>query len=344
MERGIAVLGRIAAACASTSSVEVRLSDALEELTRLVPAVATLVTAPVGGRGPHGTVGGRSTQGTVAGSGTHSTVADSRTHGIIVGSGYPPEIAARLSSAATAEDVVRAGCLDHRLPIRWRDLPGDPRDLPTVGELLAPAGYREGVTVSLHARDGRHTATLHCSVDDVRHPDDHAREVLAAASTCLGEVCGELHLDGQTNPVAASTSRSLWLRTDGATVNDAGRAVRLAAPIHAAVRRLAAAGGGACVVRDTDGWTRVSALTSAKHVPVRVVLEAAPMLHGLTVRELEVLGRLCEGWSNAQIAQAQVVSPRTVGTHVEHILAKLDTPTRAGAVSRAVAEGLRILP
>jgi LuxR family transcriptional regulator, regulator of acetate metabolism len=54
----------------------------------------------------------------------------------------------------------------------------------------------------------------------------------------------------------------------------------------------------------------------------------------LTRRELEVLGMLAEGETNARIAQRLVVSQDTVKTHVKHILRKLGVHNRSQAVSR----------
>lgn len=59
--------------------------------------------------------------------------------------------------------------------------------------------------------------------------------------------------------------------------------------------------------------------------------EATPV----TPRELEVLQLLAEGLTNRQIARRLGVSDRTVKTHVQHLLAKLDVPDRTGAVARA---------
>ena len=61
---------------------------------------------------------------------------------------------------------------------------------------------------------------------------------------------------------------------------------------------------------------------------------------GLTIRELEVLALLVEGLSNAGIAEALVLSPKTVGHHVSSVLAKLGEPTRARAVAAAVRRGI----
>ena len=61
---------------------------------------------------------------------------------------------------------------------------------------------------------------------------------------------------------------------------------------------------------------------------------------GLTTREVEVLALLVEGHSNAGIAEALVLSPKTVGHHVSAVLAKLGEPTRARAVAAAVRRGI----
>jgi DNA-binding CsgD family transcriptional regulator len=73
-----------------------------------------------------------------------------------------------------------------------------------------------------------------------------------------------------------------------------------------------------------------------------VVLAPAAELQGLTPRELEVLGLVVEGLSNQQIARVLVVSPRTVATHLEHLLAKLGSPSRTLAAVRAQRLGLYV--
>jgi DNA-binding NarL/FixJ family response regulator len=60
----------------------------------------------------------------------------------------------------------------------------------------------------------------------------------------------------------------------------------------------------------------------------------------LTPREREVLKLLADGRSSAQIAQALVISPRTVGTHVQHVLSKLGVNSRTQAVALAHRAGL----
>jgi DNA-binding NarL/FixJ family response regulator len=61
----------------------------------------------------------------------------------------------------------------------------------------------------------------------------------------------------------------------------------------------------------------------------------------LTARELEVLELMAGGFEQAEIAKRLVISPRTVGTHIQHILEKLDVRSRAQAVALAHMRGVR---
>jgi predicted ATPase/DNA-binding CsgD family transcriptional regulator len=60
----------------------------------------------------------------------------------------------------------------------------------------------------------------------------------------------------------------------------------------------------------------------------------------LTPREQDVLRLLANGLTNRDIADALFVSPRTINSHIDHILTKLDVRSRTAAVAFAVRNGL----
>jgi len=63
-------------------------------------------------------------------------------------------------------------------------------------------------------------------------------------------------------------------------------------------------------------------------------------LDGLTERQQEVLAMLAEGATNAEIAEKLHISPKTVASHRENIMQKLNLHSRTELVKYAIRKGL----
>jgi HD-GYP domain-containing protein (c-di-GMP phosphodiesterase class II) len=64
------------------------------------------------------------------------------------------------------------------------------------------------------------------------------------------------------------------------------------------------------------------------------------LVAGLTAREVQILVLLARALPNKQIARELSISPRTVGSHIEHIYMKIGVTTRGAAAMFAMRHGL----
>jgi ATP/maltotriose-dependent transcriptional regulator MalT len=78
----------------------------------------------------------------------------------------------------------------------------------------------------------------------------------------------------------------------------------------------------------------------AKRFDVRLRNGLTSARVGLTRREKQVAGLLCQGFSNAEIAKALWIEESTAKVHVQHILRKLHARSRTEAAIRIAEEGL----
>lgn len=83
-----------------------------------------------------------------------------------------------------------------------------------------------------------------------------------------------------------------------------------------------------------------NSLRHSEPVTRGVVNGSRSSIESLTLREREVLRLLARGLSQPDIAGKLVISPKTVGTHIQRILGKLGVHSRAQAVVLAHEEGL----
>lgn len=237
--------------------------------------------------------------------------------------------------------------------VRVTELPVPVDELPTWAECLIPAGFRGGVGVPLLEPGGCHVGLLSVLFSGTERPSavlrdqleqlapviargvSPLRSLLATARLAQGASSGSVLLrDGRSYPLPGLADHRPW--SDASLVTDIARRALLAGQVYRSFMWPSADPPG------SSGYARVTIL-AATDVPAfvlgTVLVTPDAECHGLTPRELEVLGLLVAGCSNQQIARRLAITPRTVAAHVEHILHKLHVPTRTEAAVRAEREG-----
>ena len=323
----VAALTRVARAASDALAPAARAEQVLAELQALVPFVCAQLTCwdPVEQR--------------------HTTLASH---------GYADPLLEHLSGPFFEDELSQLGMHGSRRPMRMRDLPGDPGDLATVAEVLLPAGFREGLTMCLVTRAGAYAGILNLSTDDDRHPADRACDAFAALNETLANVVDATQNCRTLASLLDPGMPAMALRPDGTPVDLAGSersgALAEGSPLLDVLASQVPRDGHErrFLWPDSEaGWCRVRIVPCFDEAGGRslalVTVRPCSDVHGLTRREIEVLTLLADGASNPAIASVLHVSHRTVATHVEHILEKLDVSTRAAAAGRAVREAL-VLP
>jgi DNA-binding response OmpR family regulator len=184
-----------------------------------------------------------------------------------------------------------------------------------LATLLSRAGFRANVVATgEQALEEARRERPQLVLLEVRLEDISGYEVCRALREDFGEALGIMFLSGDRNE-ASDRVAGLLLGADD----------YLGKP-----------------VAEDELLARVRAL--ARRAGAYDHLKAPALRAGLTARELEVLQLLAEGCDQHAIAQRLVVSPKTVGKHIEHILAKLPARSRAEAVAIAYQRGLHAPP
>ncbi|WP_226365445.1 response regulator transcription factor [Pseudonocardia sp. ICBG162] len=264
-----------------------------------------------------------------------------------------------LSGPLTARDIEVTATDRARPPLSPSYLSCPAQELATWGEFLTPSGINEALALGLFTSTGRHVGFLALLSDD-RHPPspvtrrrlgrlgpvlahgiDPMRSLLSAVGLVRGATAGVLLCrDGGYRPLPGLADDPLL--SPSSPVLTVARERIDDGYVHSSF--LWPANGPAT----TGGHVRVTALRAPEDTPPALtglaLLTPGSGLRGLTPRELQVLGLLVEGCSNHEIAHALAVAPRTVAAHLEHILDKLEAPTRTLAAVRAEREGLYVPP
>ncbi|MFT2016104.1 response regulator [Streptomyces sp. 796.1] len=119
------------------------------------------------------------------------------------------------------------------------------------------------------------------------------------------------------------------------------------------IERAVEAGAVGYLLKDASREQLVAAIESAARgetvlapqVAQRLVAKMRrPAQPALTGREVEVLGAVADGLSNAEIGRRLVIGEATVKTHLLRIFAKLDVSDRTHAVVVAMDRGLLVRP
>ncbi|MBI1352163.1 MAG: hypothetical protein GC156_13740 [Actinomycetales bacterium] len=262
--------------------------------------------------------------------------------------GYDDEVLEGLRSQRFLELMESLSLPDTGIPIRMKDLPGRLLDNWAVSELLLPAGYSEGMTMALRTPDGRFTGVLNLSTTSTEHPSDIARAAIAQLCSALGNLADPARSGRWLAMLLGAGSMAVGLDREGRPIPLPGMATHplLGADTDLVQTAKSSAGKGgwnSFVWPDDEDWFRVRVVpcAGASHISTVVSLDNVD-LGPLSRRELEVLTLAADGLSNSEIGDALVISSRTVGSHIEHVLEKLSVPNRAAAVALAIREGLML--
>ena len=314
----MATVARVGAIASSSGAPHERAASALQELHQLVPFDA----AEVGTLDPF--------TGEVS---------------LLTGDGYSSEVLTGLHSQAFLDLMYALDLPDTGRPTRMKDLPGDPLDNWAVSEMLLPAGYREGMTMALRTSDGRFVGTINLSTTSSDHPSDLAKDAIAQLCVALGNMVDPGQSSRWITTLLGSGSTAIGLNALGDTVAIPGvfghPLLSSGSELIRVAQRSSVRGAwGTFMWPDDDDWYRVRVVPCrGDEVLTSVVSLDSTDIGPLTRRELEVLTLAAEGLSNHEIAEALVISDRTVATHVEHVLDKLEAPNRAAAAAYALREG-----
>jgi DNA-binding CsgD family transcriptional regulator len=271
--------------------------------------------------------------------------------------GHPPRLRRHLASPSFMADVMRVGMHQGRRPIRVFDSPVPVSELPVWVDFFEPAGLAEGVSIPLVTADGRYLGLLGAHTESPEPLSDESLDLLVMLTPLLAQVVDPLRtlttLAGMVSDASAGVVLTRAGRAEELPGMPGARALGVEAAVLSLVGTLLTPGRtwARFLVPGEDPpgqstFLQVTALACPPEPPghhrALVLFGPSPETHGLTPRELQVLGLLVEGRSNAAIASALHITGRTAVGHLEHIMAKLGARSRTAAAVRADRQGLYV--
>ena len=281
--------------------------------------------------------------------------ADRAAHTALARSGYDERVCGYLDSASVLGDVELVGLQRSRRPIRGRDMTIPASEVRGWAEYVQPSGFRDGVSLGLFTPDGRYLGVLALHTELADQVSDAARDLLELLAAPIAAAVDPWRSLATIAGLVRHATAGVVLTSSGAVQPLPGLPDhRLLAPgsqvLAAAVVQLAAGGPYSSFLAplpESDGagtHARITVLAAPPDLRLFaaavVLVSSAGDLHGLSERELQVLGLLVTGATNEQIAQDLGLSARTVEVHVQHVRAKLAAPSRTTAAARALRLGL----
>ena len=283
----------------------------------------------------------------------------SRLYAVVGSAGLDSSVTDMLDRPGTARDLEVSGLQRSGPPLSVRELSAGTRDLPTWAECLIPAGYREGLGVALHEPGGAHVGFLGLLYTSDEAPGAVARDRLGRLAPVIARGLSPVRSLLSSARIVPGAEAAAVLLRDGTACQLPGLGSHALLLAGSPVVEIAHEALRAGQVYRTFVWpARTAGARSPSHVRITVLAATeVPAVvsglvlvtpdvdcRGLTPRELEVLGLVVDGRSNQEIASRLRVTLRTVAAHVEHVLHKLEAPSRTSAAVRAEREGCYVPP
>jgi DNA-binding CsgD family transcriptional regulator len=237
-------------------------------------------------------------------------------------------------------------------PTRISDLPAY-RTSRTFLEVIQPAEFDDGMTMAIAGSDGGYRGMVHLSATSPGTFSVEASELISILAPVLARVCDLTRVVSLRPELPAGVRAAVMDQAGRSWPVDAVESSPLSGQpsFIGVIQRFL----GSPTVRSRGTWPnrgggwvfvellRVTHPVTSGAVAVLVEVQDFELPYDLSPREFDILHGVARGHTNQRIASTRAISLRTVTTHIERILHKMNQESRAGAIGVALKEGfLRI--